>query len=176
MMINSDHAGDKLTRHSWTGFLTSWNMALIDWVSKKQHTIKSSVFGAKFVAMKHGMEKLRGLRYKIRMMGTLLTGSSYIHGDNMSVITKNQRLKSTLKKEWLLHLNMQWENPQQWGNPWPGISCYSMRKVWRQMNKITRPLTDRACMEVQAEVNGVSHSYMMHEATQMWLKEILWGE
>ncbi len=35
---------------------------LIDWVSKKQAVIETSVFGAKFVAMKHGIEKLRGLR------------------------------------------------------------------------------------------------------------------
>ena len=48
-------------------------MALIDWVSKKQPTIKTSVFGAKFVAMKHGTEKLWGLRYKCRMMGIYLS-------------------------------------------------------------------------------------------------------
>jgi hypothetical protein len=40
-------------------------MALIDWISKKQATIESSVFGAEFVAMKHGIEKLRGLQYKL---------------------------------------------------------------------------------------------------------------
>jgi hypothetical protein len=33
-------------------------MALIDWVSKKQATIETSVFGAKFITMKHGIEKL----------------------------------------------------------------------------------------------------------------------
>jgi hypothetical protein len=32
-------------------------MALIDWVSKKQATIETSVFGAEFIAMKHGIEK-----------------------------------------------------------------------------------------------------------------------
>ena len=31
------------------------NMALIDWVSKKQATIETSVFGAEFVIMKHRM-------------------------------------------------------------------------------------------------------------------------
>jgi len=40
------------------------------WNSKKQATIKTSgVFGAEFVAMKQGVEALRGLRYKLlRMM------------------------------------------------------------------------------------------------------------
>ena len=41
------------------------NMALIVWYSKKQSTIETSVFGAEFVAMKSGMEVLRGLRYKL---------------------------------------------------------------------------------------------------------------
>jgi hypothetical protein len=57
MMCDSDHAGDKRTRCSRTGFLIFCNMALIiDWVSKKQATIETSVFGAEFVAMKHGLK------------------------------------------------------------------------------------------------------------------------
>ncbi len=56
MMCESDHAGDKRTRCSCTGFLIFCNMALFDWVSKKQATIETSVFGAEFVAMKHGIE------------------------------------------------------------------------------------------------------------------------
>ena len=81
-MVDSDHAGDKPIRSSRTGFLIFCNMALIDWISKKQHTIETSVFGAEFVAMKHGMEKLWGLIYKIRMMGIPLSGPSYVYGDN----------------------------------------------------------------------------------------------
>jgi hypothetical protein len=57
MMCDSDHAGDKRIRCSHTGFLIFCNMALNDWVSKKQATIETSVFGAEFVAMKHGIEK-----------------------------------------------------------------------------------------------------------------------
>jgi hypothetical protein len=65
MMVDSDHAGDELTRRSHTGFLIYCNMALIIWLSKRQSTIETSVFGAKFVAMKHGIKTLRGLRYKL---------------------------------------------------------------------------------------------------------------
>jgi hypothetical protein len=61
MWVNSDHAGKKRTRRSRTGFFIYINMACINWVSKKQSTIETSVFGAEFVAMKHGMEKQRGL-------------------------------------------------------------------------------------------------------------------
>ncbi len=78
MCDTSDHAGDKRTRRSHTDFLIFCNMALIDWVSKKQATIVTSVFRAEFVAMKHKIEKLRGLCYKLCMMGIPLTGPSFI--------------------------------------------------------------------------------------------------
>jgi hypothetical protein len=45
------------------------------------------------------MEKLRGLRYKLRMMGVPVTGPSYIYSNNMSVIHNTQRPESTLKKK-----------------------------------------------------------------------------
>ncbi len=74
-------------------------MALIDWISKKQATIETSVFGAKFVAMKHGIEKLRGLQYKLHMMGIPFSGPSYIYGDNKLQVTNSTRLELTLKKK-----------------------------------------------------------------------------
>ena len=99
MFVDSDHAGDKTTRRSRTGFLIYLNMACVNWISKKQPTIESSVFGAEFVALKNGMEALRGLRYKLRMMGVPISGPSYIYGDNMSVVYNTQKPESTLKKK-----------------------------------------------------------------------------
>ena len=75
------------------------NLALIAWLSKKQPTVGSSVFGAEFVAMKHGIETLRGIRYKLRMMGIPISGPSYVLGDNQSVIFNTSRPESTLKKK-----------------------------------------------------------------------------
>ena len=69
MYVDSNHAGEKKTRWSWLGFFIFINGALIQWLSKKQATIETSVFGAEFVAMKIGMESLKGLQYKLRMMG-----------------------------------------------------------------------------------------------------------
>ena len=99
MFVDSDHAGDSMTRRSRSGFLIYMNMAPIVWSSKKQSTIETSVFGAEFVALKNGMEVLRGLRYKLRMMGVRLSGPSFVYGDNMSVIHNTQRPESTLKKK-----------------------------------------------------------------------------
>ena len=75
------------------------NMALIIWLSKRQPTIKTSVFGAKFVAIKYGIETLRGLRFKLRMMRVPLTGPSVIYGDSKSQVTNSSRPELTLKKK-----------------------------------------------------------------------------
>ncbi|KAI2491971.1 Reverse transcriptase (RNA-dependent DNA polymerase) [Fragilaria crotonensis] len=99
LFVDSDHAGDQRTRRSRTGFLIYMNLAPIAWFSKKQSTIETTVFGAEFVAMKQGMETLRGIRYKLRMMGALLSGPSFIYGDNMSVIHNTQQPESMLKKK-----------------------------------------------------------------------------
>jgi hypothetical protein len=98
MMDDSDHAGEKRTRHSYTGFMIFCNLAPIVWLLKQQATNETSVFGAEFVAMKHGIKTLRRLRYKIRMMGIPLSGPTYIYGDNKSQVTKSSRPESTLKK------------------------------------------------------------------------------
>ena len=45
------------------------------------------------------MECLRGLRYKLRVMGVAILGPSYIYGNNMSVIHNTQRPESMLKKK-----------------------------------------------------------------------------
>jgi len=47
---------------------------------------KNSVFGAEFVAKKIEMKSLRGLRYKLPMLGVGISGPSYVFGNNMSVI------------------------------------------------------------------------------------------
>ncbi len=97
--VDSDHAGEKLTRRSRTGYFIFVNSALVMWLSKKQPTIESSVFGAEFVALKNVIEATRGLRYKLRMMGVEISGPTYVYGDNMSVIHNTQRPESTLKKK-----------------------------------------------------------------------------
>jgi len=97
--VDADHAGDKSLRRSRTGFFIYLNSALISWLSKRQPTIETSVFGAEFVAMKHCMETLRGLRYKLRMMGIPLAGPSYVYGDNLSVIKNCSKPESQLNKK-----------------------------------------------------------------------------
>ena len=49
--------------------------------------------------MKQGINTLRGLRYKLRMMGILISGPSYIYGDNMSVVHNISLPESVLRKK-----------------------------------------------------------------------------
>jgi hypothetical protein len=74
-------------------------LAPIIWQSKQQVTIETSVFGAEFIAMKHGTKTLRGLRYKILMMGIPLSGPTFTYGDNKSQVTNSSRPESALKKK-----------------------------------------------------------------------------
>ena len=99
MWADADFAGDKVRRRSRSGFFIFMNSALVKWMSKRQATVETSVFGAEFVAMKQGVEALRGLRYKLRMMGIPITGPSYIYGDNLSVVRNASIPESTLNKK-----------------------------------------------------------------------------
>ena len=80
--VDSDHAGDITTRRSRTGFMVFLNSAPIYWFSKKQTSVETSSFGSEFCAMKQCCEYIRGLRYKLRMMGISVDLPTYVFGDN----------------------------------------------------------------------------------------------
>ena len=97
--VDSDHAGDSVTRRSRTGFLIMLNKSPIFWFSKKQTSVETSSFGSEFIAMKSCCEYVRGLRYKLRMMGIPVEGPTYIFGDNQSVLSNTSKPHSSLKKK-----------------------------------------------------------------------------
>jgi hypothetical protein len=97
--VDADHASDSVTRRSRTGFLVWVNCALVHWMSKKQTSVETSSFGSEFIAMKQCCEYLRGLRYKLRMMGIPVIGPCFISGDNQSVLANTTEPGSTLKKK-----------------------------------------------------------------------------
>ena len=97
--VDADHATDTVSRRSRTGFLVFLNSSLVYWKSAKQTSVESSSFGSEFIAMKQCCEYLRGLRYKLRMMGIPVEGPAYIQGDNQSVLANTTIPDSTLKKK-----------------------------------------------------------------------------
>ena len=69
------------------------------WYLKKQTSIEISSFGAEFIAMKLCCEHIRGLRYKLRMMGIAVDKPSFVFGDNQSVLSNTSLPHSKLKKK-----------------------------------------------------------------------------
>ena len=96
--VDVDHAGDIVMHHSRTGILLFLNRSPIMWQSKKQASIETSTFGSEFMALKAAMEMIRGLRYKVRMMGIPLEEATHVLVNNMLVVHNTSSLESTLKK------------------------------------------------------------------------------
>ena len=97
--VDADHAGDKITRRSQSGILIYVNMALVSWFSKKQNTVESSTFGSEYIATRIAVEKVKAIRYKLRMMGVPLDGPCNMFADNESVVKASMNPESTLSKK-----------------------------------------------------------------------------
>jgi hypothetical protein len=93
--VDADHAGNKVTRRSHTGIIIYLNCAPIIWYSKAQHTVESSTFRSKFIAMRILVEMLESLRYKLRMLGIPIDGPVNTFCDNKSVVTSSTIPTST---------------------------------------------------------------------------------
>lgn len=65
----ADHAGDKLTRRSYTGIIIKINGALVFTFSKRQTTVEAATFGSELIASRIAKEKVQALLYKLQMMG-----------------------------------------------------------------------------------------------------------
>ena len=96
--VDANHAGNKVTRQSHTGFLIFLNNAPIDWYLKRQNTCEFSTFGSKFVDMRIAVERLKALRYKLRMFGIPMEGACAILGDNKSIINSASKVEARLNK------------------------------------------------------------------------------
>ena len=96
---DADHAADTVTRRSRTGFLVYVNSALVYWFSKKQTSVEISSFGSEFTAMKQCCEYIKGLKYKLQMMGIPCNEPAYIEADNQSVLYNTTIPDSTLNKK-----------------------------------------------------------------------------
>jgi hypothetical protein len=97
--VDADHAGNLATRRSQTGVLIFLNKAPIVWYSKRQNTVETSTFGSEFVALKVATEMIEGLRYKLRMFGIPIEGSTDVFCDNQSVVTNSSVPESMLSKK-----------------------------------------------------------------------------
>lgn len=99
--VDSNHAGNVVTRRSHTGILIFLNKAPIIWYSKRQNTVETSTFGSEFVAMRIAKEMIVALRFKLRMFGIPIVGPTNVYGDNEGVVKNTSIPESVLNKKHL---------------------------------------------------------------------------
>ena len=96
--VDSDHAGNKVTRRSHTGILIFVQKAPIIWYSKRQNTVEASTHSSEFIALRTAVEKIKELRYKLRMFGVPIDGPVNVFVDNAAVVKNASIPESTLQK------------------------------------------------------------------------------
>jgi hypothetical protein len=85
VLVDANHNGDKLNRHSHTGILIYLNRSPTVWYSKSQKTVETSTFGSEFVALRVATELIKALRYKLHMFGVPIDGATSVLVDNEMV-------------------------------------------------------------------------------------------
>ena len=90
--------------HDWvngkavTGVLHYVNQTPFEWYCKKQATVEVATYGSEFVAAKTAVEQAMASRVTLRYLGIPVKGSTYMFGDNGSVVTNSTQPHSPLKK------------------------------------------------------------------------------
>ena len=75
------------------------NSSLINWYSKVQATVESSIFVSEKIAMRTGIEKVQALRYKIYTIVVPMDGPADVFCVNQSVVLTAQKLETRLSKK-----------------------------------------------------------------------------
>jgi len=83
---DADQAGNRITRQSHTGIIIFINRAPVIWYSKVQNMIKSSTFGAEFVASCIAIKLIEALRYTLCIFGIPKEEATNVFVDNQSVV------------------------------------------------------------------------------------------
>jgi hypothetical protein len=87
-----------ISGRSVTGILHFLNKTPIDWFSKLQSTVETATFGSEYVATRTCTEQIIDLRLTLRYLGVPIEGSSFMFGDNESVVNTASVPHSKLHK------------------------------------------------------------------------------
>ena len=100
--VDSSHGANKVTRRSHSGHILFVNRAPVKWFSKRQQTVETSAFSSEFIALKHCIEDIEHLRFKLRMFGVPFDyeqPETRILCDNEGVVKNTSKVESTLNKK-----------------------------------------------------------------------------
>ena len=97
--VDSNHAGNVITRRSHTGIIIFLNNTPITVYSKRQNTVESATFGSELVAMRVARDLIVSMRIKLRCFGIELEGPTDVWCDNEAVYKNMSRPESMLTKK-----------------------------------------------------------------------------
>ncbi len=89
---------DLMTGRAVTGVLHFVNQTPIDWYTKKQETVETATYGSEFAAARTAIQQIAGLRQSLQYLGVPIRESSYLFGDNESVVKSSTVPHSQLSK------------------------------------------------------------------------------
>ena len=89
---------DLITGRAVTGILHLINSTPIDWYTKRQATVETATYGSEFVAARIATDQIIDLRLTLRYLGVPVETSTYLFGDNKSVVTSSTIPHSLLSK------------------------------------------------------------------------------
>ena len=81
-----------------TGVLHFLNKNPIDQFSKKQANSETTAYNSEFVAVWTYVEQIIDIRTSLRYLGVRIIGSSYMFGDNESVVFSSMNFTTKLHK------------------------------------------------------------------------------
>ena len=89
---------DLISGRSVTGILHLINQTPVDWFTKRQATVETATYGSEFVAARIAIDQILDIRLTLCYLGVPVNGSTYLFGDNQSVITSSTIPHSPLSK------------------------------------------------------------------------------
>ena len=89
---------DMATGRAVTGVLHLINQTPFEWYSKKQGTVETATYGSEFMAARIPTEQILSNRHTLRYLGVPIIGSTYMFGDNKSVVDSASKPHAVLHK------------------------------------------------------------------------------
>ncbi|GFH49047.1 hypothetical protein CTEN210_05523 [Chaetoceros tenuissimus] len=103
ILVDADHAHDRLTGRSLTGIIIFVGSTPVYWSTKRQGAVATSTYHSEFAALKEATEQAINIRYYLRCLGVHIPNDgshpTQVFGDNFSVIQSAANPQHDLTKK-----------------------------------------------------------------------------
>ena len=102
--VDANLCHDLTTGRSVTGILHLVNQTVIDYYLKKQPLVQTATYGSEYMAARTATEQIMELRTTLRYLGVEILSTSYMFGDNKTVVDSSINPASKLNKNHVILL------------------------------------------------------------------------